>query len=175
MICSTTSNLNNFEPQQLEPRKRVQNEKKKQNRPPEPRNPTKDPPIVPLFIRHYATFLKLFGLHQMVLPPFVSILCNTMDVKKSQRVPLLHFLALRQCDSVQKSHFYFFGNFFKSPKGSTSFFFFVSTDSSFTKPVGSSHLQFRALDIAPTLAVLGVLFSCEDFVPVQGSVARVLE
>ena len=27
-ICSTTSNLNNFEPQQLEPQKRVQNEKK---------------------------------------------------------------------------------------------------------------------------------------------------
>ena len=42
-ICSTTSNLNNFKPQQLEPQKRVQNEKKKQNRRPEPRNHTKDP------------------------------------------------------------------------------------------------------------------------------------
>ena len=44
-ICSTTSNLNNFEPQQLEPQqleppKRVQNEKKKQNRRSEPRNHT---------------------------------------------------------------------------------------------------------------------------------------
>ena len=34
---STTSNLNNFKPQQLQPQKRVQNEKKKQNRRPEPR------------------------------------------------------------------------------------------------------------------------------------------
>ena len=33
-ICSTTSNLNNFKPQQLKPQKRVQNEKKKQNRRP---------------------------------------------------------------------------------------------------------------------------------------------
>ena len=49
VTCLTTSNLNNFEPQQLEPQKRVQNEKKKQNRRPEPRYHTKDPPIAPLF------------------------------------------------------------------------------------------------------------------------------
>ena len=36
-ICSTTSNLNNIKPQQLQLQKRVQNEKKKQNRRPQPR------------------------------------------------------------------------------------------------------------------------------------------
>ena len=50
-------------------------------------------------------FLNLFGLHQRVSPSFLSIFCNTMDVKKSQRVPLLHFW---YCDTVQK---YTFKNF----------------------------------------------------------------
>ena len=48
-ICSTTSNFNNFKPQQLQPQKRVLNEKKKQNRRPGPRKHTKDPLIAPLF------------------------------------------------------------------------------------------------------------------------------
>ena len=48
-ICSTTSNLNNFKPQQLQRQKRVQNEKKKQNRRPQPRKHTKDPTLAPLF------------------------------------------------------------------------------------------------------------------------------
>ena len=58
-ICSTTSNLNNFKPQQLQPQKRVQNEKKKQNRRPEPRKHTKNPHIAPLFfstMRLFETF-----------------------------------------------------------------------------------------------------------------------
>ena len=99
-ICSTTSNLNNFKPQQLQPQKRVQNEKKKQNRRPEPRKHTKDPTSAPLFFGTMRLFLKFFGLHQRVAPSFVSIFCNTMDVKKSQRVPLLHFLALWHCSKI---------------------------------------------------------------------------
>ena len=86
-ICSTTSNLNNFKPQQLQPQKRVQNEKKKQNRRPQPRKHTKDPTLAPLFFGTKRLFLKFFGLHQRVPPSFVSIFCNTMVVKKSQRVP----------------------------------------------------------------------------------------
>ena len=46
------------------------------------------------FFRHYAIFLKFCGFHQRASPSFVSIFCNTMDVKKSQRVHLLHFSAL---------------------------------------------------------------------------------
>ena len=38
-----------------------------------------------------ALFLKFFGLHQRVPPSFVSIFCNTMDVKKLQRVPPFTF------------------------------------------------------------------------------------
>ena len=85
--------FNNVKPQQLEPQKRVQNEKKKQNRHPELRNHTKDPPIAPLFFRHYATFLKLFGLHQR--PPFIcfDILQQWMS-KNPKGSPLLHFSAL---------------------------------------------------------------------------------
>ena len=122
-ICSTTSNLNNFKPQQLQPQQRVQNEKKKkQNRRPEFRNHTKDPPIAPSFFRDYATFLKLFGLHQRVPPSFVSIFCNIMDVKKSQRVPPFTFFGIVTLfkNLIFKN---FLGKFFKSPKGSPSIFF----------------------------------------------------
>ena len=90
-ICSTTSNLNNFKPQQLQPQKRVQNEKKKQNRRPQPRKHTKDFTLAPFF-RHYATSFEVFWIAPGGSPPsFVSIFCNKMDVKKSQRVPLFTF------------------------------------------------------------------------------------
>ena len=101
-------------------------------------------------------FLKLFGLHQRVPPSFFSTFCNTMDVKKIPKGP--PFYIFRHCDTVQKSHFKnFLGNFFKSPKGCTSIFFsYFATSWSFTKPEGSPLLQFSAIDIAPTLAVLGL-------------------
>ena len=63
------SNLNNFKPQQLQPQQRVQNEKKKQNRRPEFRNHTKDPPL-PQFFRHYATFFETFWIAPRG-PPFI--------------------------------------------------------------------------------------------------------
>ena len=53
------------------------------------------------FFRHYATFMNFFVFHKRVSPSFVSIFCTTMDVKKSQRVPLYIF---RHCDTVQKSN-----------------------------------------------------------------------
>ena len=90
-ICPTTSNLNNFKPQQLQPQKRVQNEKKKQNRRPELRKHTKDLPIAPLFFDTTRLF-ETFWIAPKGPPSFVSIFCNTMDVKKWS--PLLQFSAL---------------------------------------------------------------------------------
>ena len=82
-ICSTTSNLNNFKPQQLQPQKRVQNERKNKTDVQNLENTLRIPTL--------PHFLKLFGLHQRVTPSFVSIFCNTMDVEKSQRVPPFTF------------------------------------------------------------------------------------
>ena len=132
-ICSTTSNLNNFKPQQLQPQKRVQNKKKKQNRRPQPRKHTKDPTLAPLFFGTMRLFLKFFGLHQRVPPSFVSIFCNTMDVKNSQRVPTFTFFGTVTLfkNLIQN----FFGNFFMSPKGPPfNFLKFFATSWSFTKP-----------------------------------------
>ena len=55
---------------------------------PESRKHTKDPTF---FSALSDFFSKFFGLHQRVPPSFVSIFCNTMDVKKSQRVPPFTF------------------------------------------------------------------------------------
>ena len=89
-ICSTTSNLINLKPQQLQPQKRVQNEKKKQNRRPEPRKHTKNPHIAPLFFGTMRLF-ETFWIAPKGPPSIVSIFCNTIDVKKSQRVPPFTF------------------------------------------------------------------------------------
>ena len=102
-ICSTTSNLNNFEPQQLEPQKRVQNEKKKQNRRPEPRNHTKGPPIAPLFFGTMRLF-ETFWIASQGPPSFVSTFCNTMDVWMSKTPKGSPFYIFWHCDTVQKSH-----------------------------------------------------------------------
>ena len=67
-------------------------------------------------------FLKSFGFHQRVSTSFVSIFCNTMDIKKSQRVPLSQeFL---HSDTVQKFSFQnFFPEVFKFSQGSPFIFF----------------------------------------------------
>ena len=120
-ICSTTSNLSNFKPQLLQPQKRVQNEKKKQNRRPQPRKHTKDPTLAPLFFGTMRLFLKFFGLHQRVPPSFVSIFCNTMDVKKLQRVPPFTFFGtVTLFKNLIKN---FFRKFFHVTKGSPLRFF----------------------------------------------------
>ena len=41
-------------------------------------------------------FLEFIGFHQRVSPSFVSIFCNTMDVKKSQRVPRPFYIKTRR-------------------------------------------------------------------------------
>ena len=113
-ICSTTSNLNNFKHQELQPQKRVQNEKKKQNRRPEPRKYTKDPPIAPLF---FGT-MRLFETFWIAPkgPPFIcfDILQHNGCQKITKGPP---FYIIRHCDTVQKSHFKnFFVKFFHVPK-----------------------------------------------------------
>ena len=93
-ICSTTSNLNNFKPQQLQPQKRVQSGKKKQNRRPEPRKHTKNPRIAPLF---FCT-MRLFETFWIAPkgPPFIffSFFCNQLEFHKARRVPPFQFWAL---------------------------------------------------------------------------------
>ena len=126
-ICSTTSNFNNFKPQQLQPQKRVQNEKKKQNRRPQPRKHT----LAPLF-------LKFFGLHQRVPPSFVSIFCNTMDVKKSQRVPPFTFFGtVTLFKNLIKKFFWDIFSCLQRVPPSIFFKFFATSSWSFTKPEGS--------------------------------------
>ena len=44
------------------------------------------------FFRHNATFLKNFEFHQMVSPSFVSMFCNTMDLKKNPKGSPFTFL-----------------------------------------------------------------------------------
>ena len=106
-ICSTTSNLNNFEPQ-----KHVQNEKKKQNRRPEPRNHTKDPSIAPLFSA-LCDFFETFWIAPKG-PSFIcfDILQHNGCQKNRKGSPLLHF---RHCDTILILNF--FGKFFQVPKG----------------------------------------------------------
>ena len=135
-ICSTTSNLNNFKPQQLQPQKRVQNEKKKQNRRPQPRNHTKDPP----FFSELCDFLKLFGLNvfpQRVPPLIFLMFCNTMDVKKSQSVPPFTFFGtVTLFKNLIKNFFWeIFSCLQKGPP--FNFLRFFKTSWSFTKPEGS--------------------------------------
>ena len=110
-ICSTTSNLKNFKPQQLQPQKRVQNEKKKQNRRPEARKHTKDPPKP-----HF------FGLHQRV--PFIcfDILQHNGCQKIPNGPPFTFFGKVTLFENLIKN---FFGNFFMSPKGPPFIFSFI--------------------------------------------------
>ena len=130
-ICSTTSNLNNFKPQ-----KRVQNEKKKQNRRSELRKHTKDPPIAPLFFSTMRLFETFW-----IAPKGPLFIC--FDILQHNGCPKIAkgppFYIFRHCDTVQKSHFkIFLGKFFSCPQRVPFIFFpFFATSWSFTKPEGS--------------------------------------
>ena len=99
-ICSTTSDLNNFKPQQLQPQKRVQNEKKKQNRRPEPRKHTKNPHKAPLFfgtMRLFETFWIAPNGHPFICFDFLQ----HNGCRKIAKAP--RFYSFWHCDTVQKS------------------------------------------------------------------------
>ena len=104
---STTSNLNNSNLRSASETKR-KNKRDVHN--------LENTPLPPLF-------LKFFGLHQRVPPSFVSIFCNTMDVKKSQRVPpFTFFVTVTLFKNLAKK---FFWEFFHVSKGSPFNFFQV--------------------------------------------------
>ena len=111
-ICSTASNPNNFEPQQLEPQKWSKTKR---------RNKTDVQNLeITLRIRHspfFGTMRLFFGLHQ--------------------RVPLhlfRHFATQWMSKNPKGSPFY---NFFKSPnQAPLQFFSYFAISWSFTKPEG---------------------------------------
>ena len=47
--------------------------------------------LSPTFFRHNATFFEIFWIAPKGPPSFVSIFCNTLDDKKSQRIPPFTF------------------------------------------------------------------------------------
>ena len=135
-ICSTTSNLNNFKPQQLQPQKRVQNEKKKQNRRPQPRKHTKDPTLAPLFSALCDFFWSFLDCTRGSPLHLFRYFATQWMSKNCKRSPLLHFSALWHCSKISLKKF--FGKFFMSPKGPPfNFLEFFATSWSFTKPKGS--------------------------------------
>ena len=87
---STTSNLNNSQPQ-----KRVQNEKKKQNRRPQPRKHT----LAPLF---FNTFFEVFWIAPEGPPLHLFRYFATQWMSKNRKGS--PFYIFRHCDTVQKSH-----------------------------------------------------------------------
>ena len=93
--------FNNVKPQQLQPQKRVQNEKKKQNRRPEHRKHTKNSHIAPPVFGTMRRF-ETFWIAPKRPPSFASIFCNAMDVKKLQRVPPFTFFGT--VTLLKKSH-----------------------------------------------------------------------
>ena len=97
---------------------RIENEKKKTKHAQNLESTLRIPPW-PHFFRHLRLYLKFSGLHQRVSPSFVPIFCNTMHVKKSQRVRLLHFSALWHYSKITIKKF--LGNFFKSSKAPPPF------------------------------------------------------
>ena len=84
-------------------------------------------------------FLKFFGFHQRFSPSFVSIFCNTMDVKKFQRVTTFTFFG---SDTVQKSHLKFFSEIFQNLPKVPSFFFIFCNQLEFHKAQRVPLLQF---------------------------------
>ena len=130
-ICSTTSNLNNFKPQQLQPQKRVQNEKKKQNRRPGPRKHTKNPTLT-LFL-HYAPFFEIFWIAPKDAPFICFNILQHSGCQKIAKGP--PFYIFRHCDPVRKSHF---KKFFCPKILYANFFVLPSIFFPFLQPAGVS-------------------------------------
>ena len=99
-FCSTTSNLNKFKPQQLQHQKRVQNEKKKQNRRPEPQKQTKNPHIAPLFFGTMRLF-ETFWIAPKGHPFICFYILQHNGCRKFAKGP--PFYIFRHCDTVQNS------------------------------------------------------------------------
>ena len=135
-ICSTSSNLNNFKPQQLQPQKRVQNGKKQTSRPSKTHEGSPDSPTFFGTMRLFATF----WIAPKGPPSFGSISCNTMEVKNRKGSP---FYIFRQCDTVQKDHKKFFWKIFSCHQrvSPSIFFHFLQPAGVLQSPKGPP-LQF---------------------------------
>ena len=106
-------------------------------------------PLSPTFFGTMQLFLKPFELHQRVPPSFVSIFCNTVDVKKSQRVPPFTFFGT--VTLLKNLNFKnFLGNFFKSSKGPPSFFF-----------IFCNQLEFHKARRVPLFTILSLIYSAD--------------
>ena len=111
-ICSTTSTTSNLNNSNL---RSVQNEKKKQNRRPQPRNHTKNPH----FFSELCDFLKLFGLKffPQRVPP--SIFFDALQHNGCQKIakgpPFTFFGTVTLFKNLIKK---FFRIFFHVSKGS---------------------------------------------------------
>ena len=96
--------------------------------------------VTPTFFRHYATFLKFFGLHGRVPLSFVSIFCNRMDVKKIPKGPPFTFFCT--VTLLKNLILIFFSIFLKSPKSPSSFFFILWNQLEFQKAQRVPLIQF---------------------------------
>ena len=127
---------------------------KQKYRRPEPRKHTKDPLLVfSLIFLGTMRLLKFFGLHQRVPSSFVSIFCNTMDVKKKTnrclKIPNVPHIFRHKIPFLKL----FSEILSKSPKGYPLNFFHILQPTGVPQSPKAPPLQFGALDIAPTLAV----------------------
>ena len=143
--CSTTSNFNNWNLKTASKTKR-RNKTDVQNLEITLRIPPK-----PHCFRHYATFFETFWIAPKGSPSVVSTFCNTMDVKKSQRVLLLHFSA--HVTLFKHLIFKFFCEIFQVPKGSPSIFF-----------IFCNQLEFHKSRRVPPFTFLSLRYSANFFV-----------
>ena len=142
---STTSNLNNSNLRSASKTKRKKTDV----------HNLEITPRIPHFFSELCDFLKLFGLNifpQRVPPSIFLMFCNTMDVKKLQRVPPFTFFGTVTLfkNLIKK----FYGKFFHVSKGSPLHFLKIFCNQL------EFHKARRALDMAPTLAVLGLFLIC---------------
>ena len=145
-ICSTTSNLNNFKPQQLQTsttpasEARPKRKEKKQNRRPEPRKHTKNPHIAPLFFRHYEIFETFW-----IAPKGPPLICfNILQHNGCQKIakgpPFTFFGTVTLFKNLILK--IFLGNFFMSPNGPLHFFFIFCNQLEFHKARRVPPFQF---------------------------------
>ena len=133
--------FNNVKPQHLRPQKRVQNEKKKQNRRLEPRKHTKNPHIAPLF---FGT-MKLFETFWIAPKghPFICfyILQHNGCRKIAKGPPFTFFGTVTLFKNLIKK---FFWEIFSCPQRvPPSIFLFFAASWSFKKPEGSPLFNFE--------------------------------
>ena len=93
-------------------------------------------------------FLKLFGLHQSVPLHLYRHFVTQWMSKHPKGSP---FYIFRHCDTVQKSHFNFFWEFFSSPQRAALQFFFIFCN----------QLEFHKARRVPPFTILSLRYSAD--------------